>query len=115
MEGMGMLKSISHRIGAYLPLLLLALLVSASPSTAAPADEQGGEPGRETARKVYDALLLRPLGFCQFVVSAAVFVPAYPIARFVDLGWDANATDDVIEVCITEPVNQVFRKPLGEL
>ena len=44
-----------------------------------------------------------------------MFVPAYPIAGLIDLGWDAGARDDVIEICITEPVNQVFRKPLGEL
>ncbi len=60
-------------------------------------------------RKLLDAMVLRPLQFVQVVASAAIFLPAYPMA------WPFGGGDDVIEACITEPVDRLFRKPLGDL
>jgi hypothetical protein len=43
------------------------------------------------------------------MLSAVIFVPAYPVA------WPFSAGDDVLELCITEPTDRLFRKPLGDL
>ena len=60
-------------------------------------------------RNVYDAAILRPAQFVLLVGSAAVFVPAWPIGAL--FGWGP----DVTELCITQPVERVFDRPLGEL
>ncbi len=60
-------------------------------------------------RKLFDATVLRPLQFVQLVLSAVIFVPAYPVA------WPFGAGYDVLELCITEPTDRLFRKPLGDL
>jgi hypothetical protein len=60
-------------------------------------------------RKLLDATVLRPLQFVQLILSAVIFVPAYPVA------WPFGAGDDVLELCITEPTDRLFRKPLGDL
>ena len=62
-----------------------------------------------TSRKVFDAVILRPLQLGHVVLSAAFFLPAYAVA------WPFGVTDDVVELCITEPVDRLFRRPLGEL
>lgn len=85
-------------------ILLVALL---SVPAAARVDQVFAEP--TTARKVWDASVLRPLGLFQVVFGAVVFVFAYPVAAV------AGGRDVVTEVCIREPVEQVFRRPLGEL
>ena len=64
---------------------------------------------RQTGRKVFDLAVLRPLQLVQVAVSAIVFVPAYPLA------WPFGGGDDVLVLCITEPVDRAFRRPLGEL
>ncbi len=60
-------------------------------------------------RKLFDATVLRPLQFVQLMLSAVIFVPAYPVAL------PFGAGDDVLELCITEPTDRLFRKPLGDL
>ncbi len=60
-------------------------------------------------RKLFDATVLRPLQFVQLILSAVIFVPAYPVASAFGAG------DDVLELCITEPTDRLFRKPLGDL
>ena len=54
-------------------------------------------------------MLLRPLQLVQFVASAIVFVPAYPV------GWLFGSEAEVLEICIQEPLDRAFRQPLGEL
>lgn len=74
--------------------------------------DQGDEaPARSTpsrGQKVYDAMVLRPFGFVQTVVGAAVFVVFYPFALV------SGTTGDLTDMCITGPVEQTFKKPLGE-
>ncbi len=72
-----------------------------------PTELSTAEPS--VGRKVFDAAILRPLQFVQVAVYAVAFVPAYPVA------WAFDAEDDVMELCITEPVDRLFRRPLGEL
>jgi hypothetical protein len=65
-------------------------------------------PAPSTGQKIYDAAVLRPFGFVQAVVSAAVFVVLYPVALVT------GTTGDLTEMCITGPVEQTFKRPLGE-
>ena len=97
---------------------LLALGLVCGPTSARAAEisydlsadvsERAGQ-APDGGRKAYDLLVLRPLGFVQVVVSALVFVPAYPVALLV------SAEDEVRDICITRPVDQTFRRPLGRL
>lgn len=73
-----------------------------------PGDMPAGQPTPSRGQKVYDAMILRPFGFVQTVVSAAVFVVFYPASV------RTGTTDDLTEMCITGPVEQTFRRPLGE-
>ena len=67
------------------------------------------EPVPSLLRKLFDAVLLRPLQLGQLVLSAVLFVPAYPVSLLFGGG------EDVLELCITEPTDRLFRKPLGDL
>ena len=80
--------------------------VEGTPRATSPVDSRQAP---TTSRKVFDAMLLRPLQLIQVAVSAIVFVPAYPV------GWIFGSEDEVLEICIQEPVDRAFRRPLGEL
>ncbi len=92
-----------------LATLLLAWIVLTA--LAAPAHAEAGRTlaAEQFGRKVFDALILRPLGLVQTVVSASFFLVAYPVSLVT------GGSDDVIEICIEQPVAQTFRKPLGDL
>jgi hypothetical protein len=69
-----------------------------------------------TGRKVYDALILRPFGAAQTVVGAAIWIPFYPLAALSDRATvSSDAAAWITDTCVTDPVDQTFRKPLGEL
>jgi hypothetical protein len=87
-------------IGVSVAILSLA----PTPSVAA-ADEASAE---DHVRRVYDAVVLRPFGVVQVIVSAVFFVPAFPIAALFGAG------DDALRICIEEPIAHTFRRPLGE-
>ena len=72
-------------------------------------------PGREppydynaTGSKVFDALVLRPLGAAAVPVGAAAFVVAAPLGAF-GIGIREMWTTFVLE-----PVDFAFRRPLGD-
>jgi len=98
-----------------LGVALVALSLLAIPLSRAHAAGPGSsEPS--TRRKVYDALILRPFGVAQTVAGAVVWVPFYPLAALADrTPLSSDAADWVTETCVTDPVDQTFRKPLGEL
>ncbi len=87
------------RLAIVLPLLAFLL--------ATPA--QAESDAEDTARKVFDVLVLRPLGFAQTVTSAAFLVAGFPVAAAT------GTTEDLVEICWTQPVDQTFRRPIGEL
>ncbi len=87
---------------ALLVAVLLAVLA------AGPAHAEGRE-ARDTGRVVFDALVLRPLSFIQVVVSAAMLPVFWPAAAPFGVGHE------VVEICITQPVERTFRRPLGDL
>ena len=96
-------------LGRCLATLLVACFVLAA--SAAPAHAEAERPlaAEQFGRKLFDALILRPLGLVQTLVSASFFLVAYPVALVT------GGSDDVIEICIEQPVAQTFRKPLGDL
>ena len=92
---------------------LAILLLAVAPALAAPPApdetlERVGSPP-DVGRQVYDAVVLRPLGFLQVVAGAVAFVPAYPLGLLV------GAEEDVERACITDPVRRTFHRPLGHL
>jgi hypothetical protein len=94
--------------------LALALLLLSSPALSAGPADSGDDLERLArppgiARSAYDLAVLRPLSFLQVVVSAAVFVPSYPVALLV------GGEEDVWRACVAEPVERTFRRPLGRL
>lgn len=62
----------------------------------------------DAGRKVYDAVVLRPLGFVQVVVGAALFPVLYTGSLLT------GGSETVMKVCIEGPVEQTFRKDLGD-
>jgi hypothetical protein len=94
--------------------LALSILLLSSPAASVDPSGSGGDlesvarpPG--AARSAYDLVVLRPWGFLQVVLGAAVLVPSYPVALLVD------GDEDVWRACIAEPVERTFRRPLGRL
>jgi len=87
---------------------LAALMVALG---SAPAQARDARPAVDRGWPVqaYDAVVLRPLGFIQTAAGATAFLLAYPISLLT------GGTDHVIDACITGPVDQTFRRPLGEL
>jgi hypothetical protein len=97
------------RIAVAVTLLLLSSpALSVGPSSSGDDLERLARPPG-VARRAYDLVLLRPFGFLQVVVGAAVFVPSYPVALLVD------GDEDVWRACVAEPVERTFRRPLGRL
>lgn len=62
----------------------------------------------EPVGKVYDAVVLRPLGFAQLVVGAIFLVPSWPVSLLFGEG------DFVYHACVGAPAEQVFGRPLGQ-
>lgn len=102
------------RLSALAPVLLLAAapaFTEPPPGMAGAASEVFEQVGAapNVGDKIYDAVLLRPLGAIQLVIGAVAFVPSYPIS----LPFDGD--DDVLRACITQPFDRTFRRPLGRL
>ena len=97
-------------------VLVLVVLLAASGAMADPTgvdesqrvyEEVGREP--HVGRQIYDAVLLRPLGFVQLVVGTALLLPLYPVSLLAD------RSDDLFRACVSDPVERTFRRPLGRL
>ena len=95
-------------------VVALTILLLSTPAFSLEPSGSGGDLERVArppgiARSVYDAVVLRPFGFIQVALGAAVFVPSYPVALLVD------GDEDVWRACIADPVERTFRRPLGRL
>ena len=84
----------------------LLMILLAAPAR---AEEEGRSEVERLSRQAYDLVILRPFGLVQTIVGAGFFVVAYPVSLVT--GGEA----DVVDICITGPVDQTFRKPLGQL
>jgi hypothetical protein len=94
----------------WLALVTALALLGPAPALGLEESEQSGwARANDVGRTVFDLVILRPLQVVQVAVSAVVFVPAYPVSLLFD------GDEDVLEICITEPVERAFRRPLGDL
>jgi hypothetical protein len=60
-------------------------------------------------QKTGDVLFVRPLLAVRFVVGVASFAVTWPVAAVLgDSGW-------AFDVCLAEPVDRLFKRPLGRL
>ncbi len=95
-------------------IVVVVFLLTAWPGAAEPEgveqayrayESVGQEP--DLGRQVYDAVVLRPLGFIQTLVGAALLIPLYPVSLIVD------GSDDLLRACVTDPFERTFQRPLG--
>ncbi len=95
-------------LAAMLALALASPAAAIGPRDAFPPGE--GESNLEqTARQIYDLVVLRPMAVAQSVAS---FV-AYPIVA--PISWLLLEPEDATEISITQHGRRTFRRPLGEL
>jgi hypothetical protein len=97
------------RFALVLGILILPLPALSVEPSSRPEDLERITRPPGVARSAYDLVVLRPLGFLQVVVGAAVALPAYPVSLLFD------GEDDVWRACVAEPVERTFRRPLGSL
>ena len=89
------------------PALLLCAVLAAAP--AAGSDPVGRADSWQRGREIHDVAVLRPLGFVQTLVSAAAFAVFYPISLLT------GGSDDVVEICIEQPIAQTFEQPIADV
>jgi hypothetical protein len=85
--------------------ILALAVVMASPSALA---DSSGSSGYPTGDRVFDAMVLRPLGALGTVVGFAFFVCSVPLAgptRQLDLAWDTF---------VLAPADYTFERDLGD-
>jgi hypothetical protein len=58
----------------------------------------------------FDVVVLRPLGFTQFIVASVLFVPTVVMGGM----QGREGFDEAREVYIDQTFEQVFRRPIGE-
>jgi hypothetical protein len=86
----------------------LGALIAIAPATSF-AEDVG------TGAKIFDAIVLRPLGTVKLVVGLVALIPASVLYTF-RMPFDSN-TDvyrEAADMLVVEPANFVFRRPLGE-
>jgi len=88
---------------------LLLALASASPASAfEPKPERPSIDYDDVGGKVFDAVVLRPLGVGFTVVGGLSFLIAAPLASY-SVGFD-----EVWDLFVMGPVDFTFLRPLGE-
>jgi len=86
----------------------IGVLVAIAP-TASFADDVG------VGAKIFDAVVLRPLGTVKVFVGMAAMVPAAVLYTFrMPFDSDTGVYREAAELLVIEPANYVFRRPLGE-
>ena len=108
------MTTMPKRLRVGLALLALAVLGAAAPEPAPEAPPVEYVPKTEgvdwpiTGPKVFDAMVLRPLGFCATIVGIAAFPIAAPLAVF---GPGVRQTWDTF---VVTPVDFTFTRALGD-
>jgi hypothetical protein len=85
--------------------VLLALLVGLVVAGPAPA-----EASPSTGAMVFDAMVLRPLGFASTVVGVVLWVPV----ALISLPYGADGREEAYGIFIEAPVRRTFKRPLGD-
>ena len=97
-------------------VLVFTVLIAASGATADPTgvdesqdvyEDVGRTP--DAGQMIFDAVVLRPLGFVQLAVGTVLFLPFYPMSLLADGG------EDLYRACLSDPFERTFRRPLGRL
>ena len=88
--------------------LLLALSVVAAPAQALPPQQEGPGAVHRAGRAAWDLVILRPLGLVQTVAGVALFPIFYPVSLAT------GGSEHVVHYFVASPVEQTFRRPLGE-
>lgn len=96
------------RPAALIGALLLALAVAAPASAFEPKPQREPIDYDEVGGKVFDALVLRPLGVGWTAVGGAGFLIAAPLASY------AVGFETVWELFVMGPVDFTFLRPLGD-
>jgi len=90
-------------------LLLVAALLAPAPGLAV-GPERGDAAGVYRAGQIgWDLVILRPLGVVLTAISLVGAAVAYPVA--LPFGGEDHVTDYLVK----DPIDQTFRRPLGEL
>lgn len=65
--------------------------------------------------KIFDAVILRPLGTVKVFVGLTAMIPAAVLYTFrMPFDSDTGVYREAAEMLVVEPANYVFRRPLGE-
>jgi hypothetical protein len=56
----------------------------------------------------FDAVVLRPMGFAQFLIGSVILPPAWL------LSWPGGGQGQVLDILFQTPFDYTFRRPLGE-
>ena len=90
-----------RRACVWLALISALALMAPAPTLALDDPQRSGwTRANRVGRGAFDLVVLRPLQLVQVAVSAAFFVPAYPVSL------PFGAGEDVLELCITEPAER---------
>ncbi len=101
--------------GAVAALLLLPLSVQADgiePETYVEkeAESVATSDAPNFGSKLFDCMVLRPLGFAKTLVGGAFFLPAALLAS----PSGAEGVENAYEIFVASPVEHTFKRPLGE-
>jgi hypothetical protein len=96
------------RPAALLGALLLSLAAAPPASAFEPKPQRPPIDYEEVGGKVFDAVVLRPLGVGLTVVGGAAFLIAAPLAAY------AEGINEVWDLFVMGPVDFTFLRPLGD-
>jgi hypothetical protein len=88
--------------------LVTALLLPAQAQ--AQGEPQLGSPPAGLPAKIFDAVIVRPVGFVGAAVGAVLFVPA----AIVSAPGGLDSIQHALDVFVLAPGKYVFQRPLGE-
>ena len=94
-----------RQLHRFIVVLALAGLLAAPASAASNMGSVDSEP----AGPIFDALVMRPLGFVGLVASAALWVPTQAVTMAVR--WDDRQKP--VDLMLRKPYEWVFVDPLG--
>jgi hypothetical protein len=97
------------RLGSAAAVLIAGLMLVGPANAQSGGGSDAWPPPPETGAKVFDALVLRPLGFAGAVVGPVLFVPV----AIVTAPGGKDTIEEALELFVLVPGNWVFTRPLG--
>lgn len=88
----------------------IAVLVALAPTASLAADDEAS-----VGAKIFDAMILRPIGAARLLVGAGALAVTSVLYTFrLPFDSDTGPFEEAAEILVVEPGNYVFRRPLGE-